>query len=204
MFRRRLNLSWPLIVALFGLFLLSLRVPRQWEKIARDSRLALLPRASVSAMVASTPSAAFDKTPDLTSFRVVEPAGAVGNNAAVAADVSQNPIAISPPPANVRTAAEVTPVSAEQPKAVEIAVASEPAANQTVQTAVSGPQLEPSAVATEAKPSAPDTADNPLRSEAGPALANATVPEPSMTATAQPASEAAAAEPNPTPLRGRP
>ena len=51
MFRRRPDLSWPLMILLLGLFALSLRVPRQWERIARNTRLVLSPHAAIEAAV---------------------------------------------------------------------------------------------------------------------------------------------------------
>ena len=47
MFRRRTDFSWPLILVLIGLFFLSLRLPRQWERIARPTALALTPHKSL-------------------------------------------------------------------------------------------------------------------------------------------------------------
>ena len=47
MFRRRTDFSWPLILVLIGLFFLSLRFPRQWERIARPTALALTPHKSL-------------------------------------------------------------------------------------------------------------------------------------------------------------
>ena len=213
MFRRRPDLSWPLIVVLFGLFLLSLRVPRQWENIARDSRLALLPPTHCAGAPAAPTTAEATcsadplhgcpagKSPDLTSFHVVQPAGPVGNNAASAADVPENPLVVAPLPATARIAAEVTPVSAEQPKGVEIAVSSVPAAANAAQPALPAPQLEPSAVATEEKNTEPPAAGNPLRSYTGAALVKAAAPEQATIATPQATPAATAPEPNPAPLR---
>lgn len=202
MFRRRPDLSWPLIVVLFGLFLLSLRLPRRWESIARNSRLALLPRATVATTVAPTPSGVDDKRPDVTSFHVVQPAGAVGSKAASADDVPESLQVVSPMPAAAHTATEVTPVSAEQPKVVEIAVSSAPAANDAAQPDMPGPQLEPSTAPTEVKNTELPVADNPLRSPGGSASSKAAAPEATTLAAPHSTAKAILPEPNPSPLRG--
>ena len=58
MFRRRTDFSWPLILVLVGLFFLSLRLPRQWERIARPTALVLKPHKSLPAKELQRPQTA--------------------------------------------------------------------------------------------------------------------------------------------------
>jgi hypothetical protein len=175
MFRRRPDLSWPLILMLMGLFVLSLRLPRSWEQIARDSRLALRPRtvaltaAQTECQPIASPAAAVE-TIDLAESRAAPPAPAVANKVEVAAsEVPPAPAVVVPVATPTLPEPDVTPVSDERPKTVEVTVTENK--NETI----------PSEAATVTQPTFP----TPLAPE--PALA-AVVPEPALT-------------PDPTPSR---
>ena len=81
MVRRRTDFSWPLILILVGLFFFSLKLPRQWEQIARPTALALEPHKSLPAK--ELPSAT-DNRPEVSPlevFRSIEPAPQIASNA---------------------------------------------------------------------------------------------------------------------------
>ena len=80
MFRRRTDLSWPLIVVLVGLFFLSLRLPRQWERIARPAPLAMKPHNSHQARELQSVAGSRGEISPLEAFRSIQPAGYVASN----------------------------------------------------------------------------------------------------------------------------
>ena len=53
MLRRRPDLSWPLLVLLFALFVISVRLPRHWELIARHELPRVPHETSRAAIVAA-------------------------------------------------------------------------------------------------------------------------------------------------------
>ena len=128
MFRRRPDLSWPLIALLAGLFILSLRMPRQWERIARDSRLELPSRAAVESDIPATaPIAPASDFVDPTAYSAIEPAAAVGSNAEfVASSEVKSPSAdVVPVAASAVVVQNHLPASSAPAKEVEVAVAAE-------------------------------------------------------------------------------
>ena len=80
MFRRRTDFSWPLIIVLVGLFFLSLKLPRQWERIARPAPLVLKPHNSLAAKGLPSVASSHGEISPLESFRSVKPAGHVASN----------------------------------------------------------------------------------------------------------------------------
>ena len=125
MFRRRPDLSWPLIALLLGVFFLSLRMPRQWERIARDSTLTLKrPSALRTTVGTGSPTSVAAESPDKAQYRAVEPAVAVGNNVnANAGDVSKASTEVAAISTPSSQPVEETPVIVEQPIGLEAAVA---------------------------------------------------------------------------------
>ncbi len=127
MFRRRPDLSWPLIALLAGLFFLSLRMPRQWERIARDSRLELPSRAVPSDIQATAPIATASEIYDPPAYRAIEPSTAVGSNAEFAAssEVKANSSVVVPVAASATTPRNYSSASNTPAHDVEIAIAEE-------------------------------------------------------------------------------
>ena len=111
MFRRRLDLSWPLIIVLVGLFLFSLRLPRQWERIARPASLVLTPRNLAARNVPLETPDACDQAA-VAGYRVVNVADHVAADANVA-DV------LRPASTSDDQSAVVVPVVAPQLPAAE-------------------------------------------------------------------------------------
>ena len=78
MFCRRWDYSWPILLILFCLFILSVKLPRGWERIARPAAL----QAAADCPAAPRPRAKLPQPPDLDrqpaipggEFRRVEPA----------------------------------------------------------------------------------------------------------------------------------
>ena len=80
MFRRRTDFSWPLILVLVGLFFLSLKLPRQWERIARPTPLVLKPHKSLQAKELPSVASSQAEASPLEAFRSIKPAGYVAGN----------------------------------------------------------------------------------------------------------------------------
>ena len=80
MFRRRTDFSWPLILVLVGLFFLSLKLPRQWERIARPTALALKPHKSLPDQGVAFGHGQPAEVSPLEVFRSIKPAGQVASN----------------------------------------------------------------------------------------------------------------------------
>jgi hypothetical protein len=81
MFRRGTDYSWPLILVLAVLFFFSLRLPRQWEAIARHSRLELVSGTPIHAE--TSPSVSQDDPSKSDLFRAIRPADRFGRNASL-------------------------------------------------------------------------------------------------------------------------
>ncbi len=81
MFRGRTDYSWPLILVLIGLFFLSLRLPRQWERIARPTALVLAPHKSLPAKDLPSAVGSRREVLPLDVFRLIKPASQVGSHA---------------------------------------------------------------------------------------------------------------------------
>ena len=145
MFRRRPDLSWPLIALLLGVFFLSLRMPRQWERIARDSTLTLKrPSALRTTVGTGSPTSVAAESPDKAQYRAVEPAVAVGNNVnANAGDVSKASTEVAAISTPSSQPVEETPVIVEQPIGLEAAVANARAIESGPRRAMPLPQTEP-------------------------------------------------------------
>ncbi|MGO9114639.1 MAG: hypothetical protein ACLP9L_35940 [Thermoguttaceae bacterium] len=86
MFRRQTDFSWPLILVLVGLFFLSLRLPRQWERIARPTALVLKPHKLAPAKELPSVSASRPAVSPMEVFRSIKPADHVANHADAAAN----------------------------------------------------------------------------------------------------------------------
>ncbi|MGA2258850.1 MAG: hypothetical protein ABSG53_29635, partial [Thermoguttaceae bacterium] len=80
MFRRRTDFSWPLIIVLVGLFFLSLKLPRQWERIARPTPLVLKAHNSLQAKELPSVVGSQGEISSLESFRSIRPTGYVASN----------------------------------------------------------------------------------------------------------------------------
>ncbi len=147
MFRRRPDLSWPLILLLLGLFVLGNRLPRSWERVARSSPLALGPRLAVTAATSNPTSPVAVESRDQATSSVVEPAGPVASSTQdTAATVA--PATIEAPATTLAAAApEVVPVSAERPREPEIAVAPSATLATAAEPDLPGPRLEPQVAA---------------------------------------------------------
>ena len=81
MFRRRTDFSWPLILVLAVLFFLSLRLPRQWEEIARPSALVLKPHKLPQGKELPSVTGSRSEVAPLDVFRSIKPAGLVASDA---------------------------------------------------------------------------------------------------------------------------
>ncbi len=124
MLRRRPDLSWPLIGMLVGLFLLSLHMPREWERIARDSRLALQASSAAPPIVSpSTSGLAAPQTPDTTDYSVIASAGPVGKNLAIpAASAPESASGTVSLPSVAKPASQAMQASVEQAHIAEAAI----------------------------------------------------------------------------------
>ncbi len=103
MFRRRTDYSWPLILGLVGLLFVSLKLPRQWERIARPTGLVLSPHKSIQTNELAPATATSPEASPLGLFRSIQPAPYVAGNA-------DGPATLTPPPANETGPAVVVPV----------------------------------------------------------------------------------------------
>ena len=77
MFRRRWDLSWPILLILIGLFILTIRLPRGWERIARSEPLEAIVHTAPPALPPKLPEPpAFDTqaTASVAEFQRVLPA----------------------------------------------------------------------------------------------------------------------------------
>jgi hypothetical protein len=81
MFRRGIDFSWPLIAILVGLFFLSLQLPRQWEQIARSSRLPLSTKMSTPVEIPLAATGSQSENASQDGYRSIEPADRIANNA---------------------------------------------------------------------------------------------------------------------------
>ena len=149
MFGRRTDFSWLLILLLVGIFVLSLKVPRQWERIARPTPFVLSAHNSNHAKELTSIASGQTGT-SLDVFHAIKPAGHIAsNNSPLANSVSLAtdavPVAVVAPVA-VASAPQtevVSAVSVEQP--IHVAVAAEapkdtPADNVAVSEPSSPPQ----------------------------------------------------------------
>ncbi len=127
MFRRRPDLSWPLIALLAGLFILSLRMPRQWERIARDSSLAFPSRAAAQNDIPPAPSSTASNSTDPATYQTVEPTAAVATNveAAASSDTKLPSAVVIPVAASTTTAQNDSPILTARASNVENAIAAE-------------------------------------------------------------------------------
>ncbi len=127
MFRRRTDFSWPLIFVLVGLFFLSLRLPRQWERIARPTALVLKPHKSLPAHELLSAADSRHQAPR-DVFRSIRPADPVGSNTdsfvhSTARSSYETHPAVAVPVAVLKSsAAEVAPTAAPAEELVKIAV----------------------------------------------------------------------------------
>src|SRR5208282_22153 len=80
MFRRGTDYSWPLILVFAGLFFLSLRLPRHWERIARSTPLVLTPHKSQPAKELATAVVARKDIPHPEVFHSIQPADYIASN----------------------------------------------------------------------------------------------------------------------------
>ncbi len=146
MFRRRMDFSWPLILVLVGLFFFSLKLPRQWERIARHS--ALVPTQHKSLLANELPSVTRNRTEASPPavYRTVKPAASVaGNDDSLATSTPSTHIetqtAIAVPvemPKSPRP--EVVPAAAPMEESVKVTVvAEEPRAGTTDQAILPSP-----------------------------------------------------------------
>jgi hypothetical protein len=100
MLRRAIDLSWPLIFILTGLFLVSLRLPREWEQIARPSRLVLQSSKPLEQSLPDVSAAQREELP-MEVFRAIQPAARIADNAGssvpnAAANVEIRPATAAP------------------------------------------------------------------------------------------------------------
>ena len=125
MVRRQMDFSWPLIVVLVGLFFLSLKLPRQWERIARPTALVLKPDKSLPAkeLASARDSQRERRLPEV--FRSIEPAGHVARNSRDLAVSLPRPAAILPVAGSKSPVAVVVPVAAPVKEPAKIVVAAE-------------------------------------------------------------------------------
>jgi hypothetical protein len=123
-------------------------MPRQWERIARDSRLALQPRSVAKAEVEPTiPSATAVNSSDLDSYRAVQANGPVGNEASVPTGVSNRTLAAEVPvPAATPITAEITAASGERSEKVEVADARATTVGDTGRSVATAPNVAPKPV----------------------------------------------------------
>ncbi len=131
MFRRRTDFSWPLILILIGLFFLSLRLPRQWEQIARPTALSLTshtqpPTEELTSVPGNRP-----EVGRLDIFRSIKPAGSIGSNAeamlhdtASANYETRSPVVVAAVDPRV-PAPEIVPAAAPLAEPLKVAVSSE-------------------------------------------------------------------------------
>ena len=130
MFRRRTDFSWPLILILGGLFFLSLKLPRQWERIARPTALALKPHRPQTTELSSATDSRPEVSP-LEAFQTIKPAGQVASNtdgladSAPATNDEARPTVIAPVAAPESLAPEVVPVAAPAEEPVKVVVLAE-------------------------------------------------------------------------------
>ena len=127
MLRRRPDLSWPLIALLAGLFVLSLRMPRQWERIARDSRLALPSRTAPADVPPTASSAKASEPIEPAVYQTIEPATAVAANVEAATSNEAKPasVLVFPAAALSTTAQNDSPTSIAPVKDADVALAAE-------------------------------------------------------------------------------
>jgi len=142
MFRRRTDLSWPLILVLIGLFFLSLKLPRQWERIARPTALVLKPHKSLPANeLASAADSPLSASP-LEVFRSVKPTGQVAgttdgltNSTPIAND--DIPTAVAMPDVVAKSpGADVVPTAAPVEEPMEVTVTAERSKDSPTDNAV--------------------------------------------------------------------
>ena len=200
MFCRRLELSWPLIIILFGLFLLSFRMPRSWERIARDKPLALAAHKAVLTEQSAAKSAAVTRTPlEPAAFRVAQVAGPVADKVEAASNsVASVPTAPATTVVPAATAALPAPLLAptdnERPKDVDTAIAAKPRPVPAAKPAMPLTKVE-TQVATAALPASADEVrvlhDGPSIPEQGPILSQEQAPASDLTFRRLPATEPA-------------
>jgi hypothetical protein len=216
MFRRRPDLSWPLIALLAGLFFLSLRMPRQWERIARDSRLSLRHAAPAEVPAAPIGAVASDSV-DEAEYRAIEPAQSVAANVTttVASEATSPVVGAVPAAAATTQSPDVPPASAPRDKDVEISIEAdhlapqqqsepkiavqtipEPSDEVRVMRDASPLPISQSLLKTTATQTQTDSSESP--NVTGPSFATTAAPEP-LTAAAQqvPATESVQTVPRP-------
>jgi len=124
MFRGRTDFSWPLIVVLAGLFFLSLKLPRQWERIARPTPLLLKTHTLLPSKVLPSISTSREETP-LKAFYSVEPSGYVANNddamPALSAGNAARQVVVAPVAMSKSQVSEVVPAAAPLEESIAIA-----------------------------------------------------------------------------------
>jgi hypothetical protein len=103
-------------------------MPRQWERIARDSRLTLRSRTASRAEISSPPASAAASDPiDQTSFNAIEPAPEVAANVETSAvnEATSPTSGVVPVASTLTTAHDLPSATAPRAKDVEIAIAEE-------------------------------------------------------------------------------
>ena len=132
MFRRRTDYSWPLILGLVGLFFVSLKLPRQWERIARPTGLVFSPHKSILTNELASSTGTAPEAAPADGFRSIQPAPYVAGNAdgpatfPVPADNETRPAVVVPVVVAKLPVPEVVPVVAPVEEAAPVATVEKP------------------------------------------------------------------------------
>ena len=217
MFGRRTDFSWLLILLLVGIFVLSLKVPRQWERIARPTPFVL--NAHNSNHAKELTSIAGGQTgPSLDVFRAIKPAGHVASdNGPLANSVSLPtnavPAAVASPVAVANAVqTNVVPAAASVEQPIPVALATEgPKDRPADNVAVSEPSAPPQATLPTGQVAAQEVASTTLEkddavqvlpavpaSESGPSLGSANAGTTELEVRRLPPSEISVAQDQPS------
>jgi len=135
---------------LAGLFFLSLKLPRQWEQIARPTPLVLDPHHSRQNKELAAVSDSQGATSPLNTFRSVEPAGYVASQtdplSASSVNSEARPVVVVPVAVTKLPAPEVVPAAAPLAESARVAGAGEGATGATAEKVtmpVPPPSLQP-------------------------------------------------------------